>query len=467
MLDLSTATTDPMLDEQAWVRGRMLRALIRAGRSTQLVSLLVVGLVVAVLLPYVARWELLAWVVLAVSMAGLRRWSVSQYFKRGLAYAHINEVEQFFDRHWLVWPLSAVAWGLSTVLHFDDVPLTAQFVSWLILAGVGMFGMYGFSADLRTLRWFVGALMLTAITVLLWRMGVQLQFQGPLYHFWMLFGLVAFWQLLIQAGVRLNANLRSNFELEYRNKQLIASLTEQTQAALQAIEVKNRFLSSAAHDIRQPVHALGLYADWLRSEPELAREIAPKIVECTKAVNALFDSLFDLSRLEIGKIELSIKPVPLQPLLEELDASYRPLAQAKGLQFRLHSQPGVAVSDPILLRRIVGNLVGNAIKYTEKGGVMLALRTQGGYPCIQVWDTGVGIAAEHQDEVFSEFFKVPLHEGTQDGFGLGLYIVARLAQILNHPVSLYSRLGRGTVFRVLLKPADPSQVPGYADHSAL
>ena len=95
---------------------------------------------------------------------------------------------------------------------------------------------------------------------------------------------------------------RKNFELQFRNNQLIESLTRQTQAALDAVEIKNRFLASAAHDIRQPVHALSLYADWLGSEPELVHEIAPKIVESTKAVNALFDSLFDLVRLDSGKV---------------------------------------------------------------------------------------------------------------------------------------------------------------------
>src|SRR5205085_2562543 len=117
----------------------------------------------------------------------------------------------------------------------------------------------------------------------------------------------------------------------------------QTQAALDAVEIKNRFLASAAHDIRQPVHALGLYADWLGAEPELVHEIAPKIVESTKAVNALFDSLFDLVRLDTGKIKLNIGPVELDKVLHDLELQYRPLAQAKGLVFKTHSKPGSVV----------------------------------------------------------------------------------------------------------------------------
>jgi signal transduction histidine kinase len=317
-----------------------------------------------------------------------------------------------------------------------------------------MFAINSLSTHLGTLRAYLDALAVAALGVMLWRIGVELEFEGPFYHYWLIALLVIFWQVLRQAGLRLHLTHRRNFELQYRNNQLIESLTRQTQAALEAVEIKNRFLASAAHDIRQPVHALGLYADWLGSEPELVNEITPKIVESTKAVNALFDSLFDLVRLDSGKVKLNIEPVDLGKLLKDLELQYRPIAQAKGLQLRVRAKPGTVVSDPILLGRIVGNLVSNAVKYTHTGGVLLAARNRAGSRCIEVWDTGLGIAPVHQREIFREFYKVPSHAGTEDGFGLGLYIVARLAAILGHPLSLSSRPGRGTVFRLMLRPTD-------------
>ncbi len=208
--------------------------------------------------------------------------------------------------------------------------------------------------------------------------------------------------------------------------------------------------------------ALGLYADWLASEPELVGEIAPKILESTRAVNALFDSLFDLVRLDSGKIRLRLEHVSLDKLLDDLELQYRPLAQARGLQLRVRRAGGIVHSDGLLLARIVGNLVSNAIKYTERGSVLLAVRHVATRPCIEVWDTGLGIAPEHQRDIFREFYKVPLHEGTQDGFGLGLYIVSRLAHILGHPVELKSEPGRGTMFRLVLDPSDPQQAAARA-----
>src|SRR6185369_15102187 len=192
------------------------------------------------------------------------------------------------------------------------------FVCWLLMAGLAMFSINSLSSHLATLRAYLDTLALTALAIMLWRIGVELQFGGPYYHYWIISLLLIFWQVLRQAGLRLHVTHRKNFELQFRNNQLIESLTRQTQAALDAVEIKNRFLASAAHDIRQPVHALGLYAGWLGSEPELVHELAPKIVESTKAVNQLFDSLFDLARLDSGKIKLNIEVVDLGKLLHDV-----------------------------------------------------------------------------------------------------------------------------------------------------
>jgi hypothetical protein len=194
---------------------------------------------------------------------------------------------------------------------------------------------------------------------------------------------------------------------------------------LLAVEIKNRFLASAAHDIRQPVHALGLYADWLGNEPELVHELAPKIVESTKAVNSLFDSLFDLARLDSGKIRLNIETLRLDKLLHDLELQYRPLAEAKGLQFRVHAVPGTVVSDPILLQRMVGNLISNAVKYTQRGGVLVAARRRRGMRASRSGTPAWASRRSTSARSSASSTRCPDHAGTDDGFGLGLYIVAR------------------------------------------
>lgn len=442
--------------EAEWVNGELIRNLMRTARSTQYVGLGLIALLLAVLWTNVNALALGVWAGLALGVAVVRLWILHQYASEAMRGDAVAQ-SVFFARYGWIWPLSALAWGLTPLLHFDRVTLPDQFICWLILAGLGMFAINSFSSHLRTMRAYLHVLALIPAAVMFWRIGVELKFDGPTYHYWLLALLLIYWQLLLQAGRRLHVTHRKNFELQYRNMQLIDSLTRQTQAALDAVEIKNRFLASAAHDLRQPVHALGLYADWLGSEPELASDIAPKIVESTKAVNALFDSLFDLVRLDSGKIRLNIEPVHLDKLLHDLELQYRPLAKAKGLQFRMHVVPGTVMSDPILLQRIVGNLISNAVKYTARGGILVASRVTPSGRRIEIWDTGMGIAPEHQREIFREFYKVPAHAGTEDGFGLGLYIVARLSNILGHPLGLLSRPGRGTLFRLILNPTDPQQ----------
>ncbi|MEO7391427.1 MAG: HAMP domain-containing sensor histidine kinase [Ramlibacter sp.] len=451
--------------EAQWVEGELIRSLMRTARNTQLIGLMIIPVFLGVLWDDATLGVLMIWAMAAAAVAAAR-FAVIRKYVREVLRAGAVEHTAFFGRYRRLWPLSALIWGLATLLYFDRSPLADQFVCWLIMAGLAMFSINALSSHLATLRAYLDTLALTSLAVMFWRIGIELQFGGPYYHYWIVTLLLIFWQVLRQAGLRLHITHRKNFELQYRNNQLIESLTRQTQAALDAVEIKNRFLASAAHDIRQPVHALSLYADWLGSEPELVHEIAPKIVESTKAVNALFDSLFDLVRLDSGKIKLNIEPVELERVLHDLELQYRPLAQAKGLQFRVHSKPGSVLSDPILLRRIVGNLISNAVKYTQRGGVLVAARSTSAGWRIEVWDTGLGIAPVHLREIFREFYKVPSHAGTEDGFGLGLYIVARLAAILGHPLRLASRPGRGTVFRLMLKPTDAQDAADRAAAAA-
>ncbi len=453
---MTPQTPPASVDEAPWVEGELVRSLMQSQPTARWIGLSLISLVVAVLWGSVDRRLILLWAGAGVVFA-LVRLAVLRHYERDVAAAPAPAQLAFLRRWGFTWPATGALWGASALLFFDRAPLEAQFVCWLVLTGLAMFSINTLSAHLRTMQGYLDALAGTLTAVIAWHIAVDLRFSGPAYHWWMLVQLSIFWLGLRRAGRRQHATLRRNHELQFRNERLIESLTRQTQAALEAVDIKNRFLASAAHDIRQPVHALGLYADWLGSEPEMVHEIAPKIVESTKAVNALFDSLFDVARLHSGKIRLHVEELRIDKLLHALELHYRPIAEAKGLQFRVHAVPGTVVSDPILLQRLVGNLIANALKYTHAGGVLVAARATKGGPRIEVWDTGMGIAPEHQGEIFREFYKVPAHEGTEDGFGLGLYIVARLAHILGHPLELTSRPGRGSVFRLLVQPTDAQE----------
>ena len=239
----------------------------------------------------------------------------------------------------------------------------------------------------------------------------------------------------------------------------------QAQHAAEAADLaKARFLAAASHDLRQPAHALGLYTAALRAgplAPEQA-EIAQRMQGSLAALDTLFAALLDVSRMDAGAVVPQWNTVALAPLLHRLADEWAPQAEARGLRLALHiSEPGaMTVTDPLLLERVLRNLLANAVKYTARGGVLLACRPRRGsdglpHCRIEVWDTGVGIAAADQGRVFEEFFQAGIVERAPDGarerahgLGLGLAIVQRLVRLLQLRVTLHSQPGRGSVFFV-------------------
>lgn len=235
-------------------------------------------------------------------------------------------------------------------------------------------------------------------------------------------------------------------------------------AAESAEQSRARFLAAASHDLRQPAHALGLYTAALRAgplAPEQA-EIAERMQGTLAALDGLFAALMDLSRIDAGAVVPQWNTVALAPLLRRIADEWAPQAEAKGLRLALHVADPQAhvVTDPLLLERVVRNLLGNAVKYTAEGGVLLALRMRSDQAGtaqlrIEVWDSGVGIPALDQERVFEEFFQRREALADRDnaraglgGLGLGLAIVQRLTRLLQLRVRLQSRPGRGSVFFV-------------------
>lgn len=448
-MQTETSFPVPPFSEPEWVEGELVRNLMRNAPAIQIAAIVVVPMMAVVLWGHVPLAALGAWTAAALLISsfqlGLTCWHASH-----LEHADTSTQLRFMARYGFNWPLSGFVWGMVGFLHFDRTPLATQFLCWLIIAVGGSFAVASLSFCLKPMRGYANALALTSLGVILWRVAVELHFHATSFHYGMLLLALIYWILLRQAGQTFHETHRSLVELQYRNDRLIESLTRQNQVARDAVAEKDLFLAVAAHDTRQPVHALGLYADWLCREPELVAEIAPKILESTKAVNAMFDLLFDLARLEAGQTRMHIDKVDIARLLADMELQYRPQAQTKGLQLRVRGRSGQVLSDRIYLRRILGNLLSNALKYTSSGGVLLAARPAAGGFRIEVWDTGMGIASEYHGDIFKEFFKVPNHPGTEDGFGLGLAVVSRLAQRLGHELSVKSRPGRGTVFALTL-----------------
>ncbi len=447
-----------------WVNTQLTRTFIANSQTALIAVAFAVPLTFLNLYGFVDTQLLLIWTLLISAITGYRWWVVREY-RRSYSISHARKFNAFFARHAWSWPASAMLWSGLSFTYLYRAPLENQFFCLLVLIGMGASAVGLMSAHLRIcLLYLDGLCSFVLVAVVLH--ALDLDASTFKWHDMSLLPLLAmYWFLMRYMNKRFHTVQRRGYELQFDNEELITSLRERTQAAMDAVQVKNRLLANATHDLRQPVHALAFYADWLRNEPSLVSEVVPKILQATDSVNALFNSLFDFAKIESGGVAPRFAQVPVCALINELKVQFAPSAQAKGLELRLHISPAHIWTDPILIRRILGNLLGNAIRYTHSGAVLLSTRRRGAQMWIEVRDTGQGIANEHMPHIFREFYKASNHEGTEDGFGLGLAIVSRLCDALGHEVSLQSTLGKGTMVRIevpITKPVSPDQLLGAA-----
>lgn len=243
-------------------------------------------------------------------------------------------------------------------------------------------------------------------------------------------------------------------EVKQRTAELAQSVTEVEEKSRQldiANKYKSHFLASASHDLRQPLHALNLFVAQLRTEPDPAgrKRLIERIDAAVGSMNELFEALLDMSKLEAGILETNFAEFPVDRLLKRIEMTFADAAREKGLCLTMVPSSVWVHSDFVLLERILFNLVSNAVRYTERGSVVVGGRRRGGQLRIDVCDTGPGIPEAQQRNVFGEFYQLAKSD-RRGGLGLGLAIVDRLGRLLDHPIQLRSRPGRGSRFSVLV-----------------
>ncbi len=240
--------------------------------------------------------------------------------------------------------------------------------------------------------------------------------------------------------------------------QATEALAVRTREAESANSAKSRFLAAASHDLRQPAHALSLYVAALRQglrqqSKEVQDALLPAVEgmqASSRSLDALLNAVLDISRFDAGVVTPELQSVEMKPLLDEVLKVMGSSAREKALTLRSHT-PDVSIStDPTLLRRIIDNLVSNAIRFSRSGGILVAVRPRRDHTLIQMWDQGAGIASANLPLIFDEFYQVRRGDAGKGGMGLGLAIVARAASLLGGGIDVRSQLGRGTCFTLRL-----------------
>ena len=417
--------------------------------------------------PGLATGTLVVAPIFAVAFAHLVSWpaAVSWYAALALCTAGLVFAVRRFDRvqlevsqaplwerrHQLFSVSLAVIWAVGLQMAVTPANASEQLAMALLAAGMG---------------WAtINAMAHSRVTYFLWcsvfvlPLAARLLFEGTEFGLSVGGLLVISWAYGLVFAERTHRFWRETLALRFQNDDLVRELVQERNRAEQARleaeaanRAKSQFLAAASHDLRQPLQAISLFTSAMahRLQQEDLAPLVDNIQESVAALSSQFNSLLDLSRLEAQEVKPQCRHVQLQMLLAQLELDQSLVAKQKGLELRFVPCNRVSVyTDPMLLQRILRNLVGNAIRHTEKGRILVGCRRKPGAVLIQVWDTGRGIPEADLPRIFEEFVQLDRPRGERaGGVGLGLSIVDRLARLLGHPLAVTSSPDRGTCFSI-------------------
>jgi two-component system, sensor histidine kinase len=357
-------------------------------------------------------------------------------------------------RRWAFWAIVTAlvggsCWGVGALFLMDPSRAEYQFMVFLTCAAIAAGAITAFGTYLPSYCCNMFTIMGPTC---IWS-----ALRGDALH-WTYTILAVLWMAVVAVLAKsFSGLLVESLKLQFANLDLADDLRRQKELAEAANIAKSRFLASASHDLRQPVHALGMFVGAL-SDRELdgdSRRLVSQIQNSVGALDSLFGSILDISRLDAGVIECRPRVFAIQPLLERICREEMPAVERKGIELNLLPCSLSIQSDPVLLERVLRNLLSNAVRYTDKGRVVIGCRRSDRLG-IEIWDTGCGIPDDQQDLIFQEFYQIgnPERDRTH-GLGLGLAIVKRLTHILDIPMRMQSSVGRGSVFKLsIARPAD-------------
>lgn len=419
-------------------------SMLSTGLATS-VSATVVALLLAREVPAarLAAWAAVAWVI------GLTRSGLALWFRRSPRTD--DATRRFLPIYAAVMALAAANWG---VLILVSGLSTSPFVNGLIVLVICGMMAAGAQQIAMTPNVFRTSVVLSLLPICT---HMILSDDPVLRGFFVM--TVAHVLAMLSAVRRNNTAAREAIALRFENQDLVRALTEEKareaaarEAAERASREKSRFLAAASHDVRQPLHALGLFVDALKAQPlaPQAERVVSSMEQAHASLASLHEGLLDVSRLDAGAIVARPEDIRARELVERIVLEARPRATEKGLALRTVVADVTLRTDPELLLRILRNLIANAITYTHEGRVVLAVRRRGDTALVQVWDTGIGIPESELGRIFDELHQVGNRaRDREQGLGLGLAIVRRLAALLGTEVRVRSTLGRGSVFELV------------------
>lgn len=428
------------------IRSHSLKYIAEVGQKYLVGMLLLPPVTVYVVWEHVPLWLSASWFVASYLMALWRYVMVVKL--RRLSTEQIDA--DYWGRQLTVSSFaSGCLWGLAALLFFVPDALGVQLYLYVTVFALTSMTMIPYAHWIAA--YYVFALpSLAGVFISLVSVG-----SAEYYAFSVL--TVLFACVMLQVARNQQQLVTESLKLRFKQTELLEELRQQKQAAEAANLSKSKFLAAASHDLRQPLHSIGLFTAALgnRSSGTAERALIENIDTAVQSLDRLLNSLLDISKLDAGVISPRFEHVDLASVVQAMASEYEPQASAKGLRWAVRGNYAVVYSDPELLNTVLRNVISNAIRYTERGSIAIHCQPEEGGVVVRIMDTGLGIPAVRQKDIFQEFFQ--LSNPSQDsakGVGLGLAIVERLARLLSIEVTLASEPGAGTEFALRVPAGD-------------
>ncbi len=411
----------------------------KAARSATVANILAPLTCIPMFIDEVVYSNLMMWLMYMFAAVSVRTWMI---FKLAHEAEKILDPKRNLQIITFALGLVGFGWGLGWVLLAPDLLMVNRMIYVYMTTAAMISSMFAYSVNTPTFLAFTLPIMIPSLSSVLWTANF---FPWPFTV-----GLASLYLIVYKIAKSFAQTFQESIRLRFRNERLYQELANERDQSIAANVAKSKFIAVASHDLRQPMHAVNVYLELIQLDdlPASEKKIFAKISNSITTLNAMFDSLLNISQLDADVMQVSHRAFSLK----DLGFAIRDLTEAaalnKGLTLDIVCPDLNVRGDKLLLQQILCNLVSNAIQYTETGGIELRFEIEEDCLVIEVCDTGCGIAECEQQQIFNEFFRADRTRSLHDGLGLGLSIVKRLCDLIGAEVSVFSELGVGSRFIV-------------------
>ena len=412
----------------------------KAARSATIANVLAPLLCIPAFKDEVRPIHLGIWLTYMLVVVAVRTWIV---FRLKFKAEEIINPQQNLTLMTLALGSMGIGWGMGWVLMAPDLLIINRVIYVYMITAALMGSMFAYSVHKATFYAFTLPIMIPSLTTALWSVDI--------FPWTFSVGMATVYIVVLGISKSFSQTFEDSVRLRFRNERLYQALANERDQSVAANVAKSKFIAVASHDLRQPMHAVNVYLDIVNADnfPEQDKLLLTKIKSSVTSLNSMFDSLLNISKLDAHVTPINNRTFGLQELANTLRDLYETRTKNKGLTFKISCLDLNICGDKLLLQQIIGNLISNAIQYTEAGLIEVKLITQNDRLAVEVIDTGCGVEESEQQHIFGEFYRADRTRSLHDGLGLGLSIVQRLCSLIGADVYLHSKLDEGSQFVVV------------------